>query len=129
MKLIKSTKYPFLEMVKPQSQVLKIIFPTNSILHNNFVFKFSSDITFIFSKIGNDLAMLSLADHSILSYGTFGIWGALLRKKDGEVVLPKLRNESFSSDIIKRQWQAKAIKEKASMDSYGYEIPESWIKL
>ena len=73
--------------------------------------------------------MLSLADHSILSYGTFGIWGALLRKKDGEVVLPKLRNESFSSDIIKRQWQAKAIKEKASMDSYGYEIPESWIKL
>ena len=97
--------------------------------NNNFVFYFSSDITFIFSKIGNDLAMLSLADHSILSYGTFGIWGALLRKKDGEVVLPKLRNESFSSDIIKRQWQAKAIKEKASMDSYGYEIPESWIKL
>ena len=73
--------------------------------------------------------MLSLADHSILSYGTFGIWGALLRKKDGEVVLPKLQNESFSQDIIKREWQAQALKEKAYMDSYGYEIPESWIKL
>ena len=73
--------------------------------------------------------MLSLADHSILSYGTFGIWGALLRKEDGEVVLPKLQNESFSQDIIKREWQVQALKEKAYMDSYGYEIPEDWIKL
>ena len=73
--------------------------------------------------------MLSLADHSILSYGTFGIWGALLRKKDGEVVLPKLQNESFSQDIIKREWQVQALKEKAYMDSYGYEIPDGWIKL
>ena len=24
------------------------------------------------------MALLSLADHSILSYGTFGMWGALL---------------------------------------------------
>ena len=34
------------------------------------------------------MALLSLADHSILSYGTFGMWGALLAG-DGEVTLPK----------------------------------------
>ena len=37
---------------------------------------------------GLDMALLSLADHSILSYGTFGMWGALLAGK-GEVTLPK----------------------------------------
>ena len=79
--------------------------------------------------IGIDLAMLSLADHSILSYGTFGIWGALLAK-GGEVVVPKLLlNETFSQDVIQRQWQKDALNEEASMDAYGYEIPESWISL
>ena len=73
--------------------------------------------------------MLSLADHSILSYGTFGIWGALLRKNEGQVVLPKIQAESFSQDIIQREWQKEAIKEKASMDGYGYEIPDTWISL
>ena len=37
---------------------------------------------------GSDLAMLSLADHSILTYGTFGMWGALLAK-GGFVLMPK----------------------------------------
>ena len=37
---------------------------------------------------GVDMALLSLADHSIMSYGSFGMWGALLAK-GGEVVLPK----------------------------------------
>ena len=32
--------------------------------------------------------MLSLADHSILTYGTFGMWGALLAK-GGTVIMPK----------------------------------------
>ena len=73
--------------------------------------------------------MLSLADHSILSYGTFGIWGAFLRKHGGEVVLPKTPTESFSQDVIKREWQKEAIKEKASMDAYGYEIPDTWKSL
>ena len=83
----------------------------------------------IFILIGIDLAMLSLADHSILSYGTFGIWGALLAK-GGEVVVPKLLlNETFSQDIIQRQWQKDALNEEASMDAYGYEIPDSWISL
>ena len=35
-----------------------------------------------------DLALLSLADHSILSYGSFGMWGALLAGR-GETILPK----------------------------------------
>ena len=34
------------------------------------------------------MALLSLADHSIMSYGSFGMWGALLAK-GGETVLPK----------------------------------------
>ena len=37
--------------------------------------------------LGTDLALLTLADHSILSYGTFGMWGALLAN-GGEVALP-----------------------------------------
>lgn len=36
---------------------------------------------------GVDLALLSLANHSILSYGTFSMWGALLANK-GEVLMP-----------------------------------------
>jgi galactoside 2-L-fucosyltransferase 1/2 len=41
-----------------------------------------------FSKksAGVDLALLSLADHSILTYGTFGMWGALLA--GGDVIMP-----------------------------------------
>ena len=35
---------------------------------------------------GLDLAILSLCDHSILDYGTFGMWGALLA--GGEIILP-----------------------------------------
>ena len=38
------------------------------------------------------MALLSLADHSILSYGSFGMWGALLSGK-GKTLMPK--------DIIK----------------------------
>ena len=34
-----------------------------------------------------DLALLARADHSIVSYGTFGMWGALLAN-DGEVCMP-----------------------------------------
>lgn len=37
--------------------------------------------------IGEDLAMLAACNHSILSYGTFGQWGALLA--GGEVVISK----------------------------------------
>ena len=43
----------------------------------------------IFSSLGIDLALLSLSDHSIITYGTFAMWGSLLRKKDGLTVCPK----------------------------------------
>ena len=41
--------------------------------------------------IGADMALLSLTNHSILSYGTYGMWGALL--SGGRAILPK----SFSN--------------------------------
>ena len=34
------------------------------------------------------MALLSLSNHSIVSYGSFGMWGALLSGK-GETILPK----------------------------------------
>ena len=34
------------------------------------------------------MALLSLADHSIATYGTFGMWGALLAG-GGETIFPK----------------------------------------
>ena len=33
------------------------------------------------------MALLSLSDHSIITYGTFGMWGALLAGR-GETLLP-----------------------------------------
>ena len=51
-----------------------------------------------------DMALLSLSDHSILSYGTFGLWGALLanRLKSGETVMAK---DFLQTDIgEKLQW-------------------------
>ncbi|TRY63275.1 hypothetical protein TCAL_04656 [Tigriopus californicus] len=38
-------------------------------------------------EIGNDLALLSQVNHSIITYGTFGMWGALLA--GGQTLLPK----------------------------------------
>ena len=55
----------------------------------NFVpeYIFISGIISTYYLLGTDLALLTLADHSILSYGTFGMWGALLAN-GGEVALP-----------------------------------------
>ena len=36
---------------------------------------------------GIDLSLLSMANHSIVTYGTFGIWGALLA--GGQMTFPK----------------------------------------
>ena len=36
--------------------------------------------------LATDLVLLSLADHSILTYGTYGMWGALLAK-GGETIM------------------------------------------
>ena len=50
------------------------------------------------------MALLSLSDHSILSYGTFGLWGALLanRLKTGETIMA---NDFLQTDIGEQlQW-------------------------
>ena len=39
--------------------------------------------------LGVDLALLSFSNHSIISYGSFSMWGALLSTNGGEVVMPK----------------------------------------
>ena len=38
--------------------------------------------------LATDLVLLSQADHSILTYGTYGMWGALLAK-GGETIMSK----------------------------------------
>ena len=38
--------------------------------------------------LGSDLALIGFADHSILTYGTFGMWGALLGNVN-YVIMPK----------------------------------------
>ena len=44
--------------------------------------------SFLESKdIGEDLCLLVACNHTIMSFGTFGLWGALLA--GGQVVLPK----------------------------------------
>ena len=41
------------------------------------------------------MALLSLSNHSIVSHGTFGMWGALLSGR-GETVLP---NDITNTDV------------------------------
>ena len=45
----------------------------------------SSSISYLPS--GVDLALLSFANHSIMTYGTFGMWGALIAGR-GETIMP-----------------------------------------
>ncbi len=58
---------------------------------------------------GIDLALLSLGNHSILTYGTFGMWGALLA--GGETVLPSSHrcqfHQHFTSSFFVRKCFAK----------------------
>ena len=52
-----------------------------------------------------DMALLSLSDHSIITYGTFGMWGALLanRLETGETILSEtlLKTGEVSSETSK----------------------------
>ena len=59
---------------------------------------FALNTFFSFLCIGVDLALLSLANHSIISYGTFAMWGAFLSNK-GEVVMPK---DHINTDVGQR---------------------------
>ena len=45
------------------------------------------------------MALLSQANHSILTYGTFGMWGALLA--GGQATLPATHIKSKESEEIK----------------------------
>ncbi len=47
---------------------------------------------------GIDLALLSYANHSIMTYGTFGMWGALLA--GGQATLPATHTRSKESQEI-----------------------------
>ena len=53
------------------------------------------------------MALLSLSDHSIISYGTFGMWGALLAN-NGETIMSK--------DFIKTDVGARV---KEAVDKYN----------
>ena len=59
----------------------------NDLIVVGYKFVCSNQFHFTFNFTGMDLALLTHADHSILSYGTFGLWGALLAN-DGEVCMP-----------------------------------------
>ena len=61
-------------LLSEENQGFNIIFP---------------DMKHISLKTSVVLAMLSLAQGSILTYGTFGLWGALLRKNLSIIVAPK----------------------------------------
>ena len=38
--------------------------------------------------VGTDLALMLATDMTILSHGTFGLWGALLAEKSGDIIVP-----------------------------------------
>ena len=71
----------------------------NEIHHSNHILKCTKvtrfSIVSSFFHLVTDLALLSLADHSILTYGTYGMWGALLAK-GGETLMSK---EFMKTDI------------------------------
>ena len=48
------------------------------------------------------MALLSLSDHSIISYGTFGMWGALLAN-NGETIMSK---DFIKTDVGERVKEA-----------------------
>merc|ERR1719270_1206981 len=66
-----------------------------------FPTKVQSQFNIIFPSFGASsrassvtLALLSLADHSILTYSTFGLWGSFLRKSKGEIIMPQEINKT-----------------------------------
>ena len=52
------------------------------------------NIWFTHLSIGHDLALLSLANISILSYGTFGLWGSFLSNSSEIIVSSNMMRET-----------------------------------
>ena len=63
---------------------------------------------------GMDMAMLSLCDHNIITYGTFGVWGALLSPNFDQkwVILP----QASEYEVL---WTIKDIKA-ANFDNFEF---------
>ena len=56
-------------------------------------------------SLGFDMAVMSLMDHSIISFGTFGFWGAFLKQSNGTTLFYEF--ESSVKNSVK------------SLNSYG----------
>ena len=56
-------------------------------------------LTINFNLPGYDLALLTQANHSILTYGTYGMWGALLAS--GSALLPVSHLNTLVSEEIR----------------------------
>ena len=69
---------------------------------NQHVFLINIISILIFVILAIDMALLSLSDHSIISYGTFGMWGALLAN-NGETIMSK---DFIKTDVGERVKEA-----------------------
>ena len=59
----------------------------------------------LFPFLETDLALLSLSNHSIITFGTFGLWGSLLGYGDSRLtIVPK---DYRVTDIGKEVYKAK----------------------
>ena len=56
------------------------------------------------TSLGVDLALLSLANHTVMDYGTFGLWGGLLA--GGDIIAPTgyTKGAALSPDLV--WWRA-----------------------
>ena len=55
---------------------------------NNDVYFSTSSSLSSETAVGLDLGLMMSSDVSILSHGTFGQWGALLSRKQGDIIIP-----------------------------------------
>ena len=53
----------------------------------------------MFRFLAIDMSLLSFADHAIISYGTFGMWGALLSGKGETIMSPDFRKTDVGLQI------------------------------
>ena len=66
-----------------------------------YIYIYTSIYILSFLLPGVDLALLSLSHHSIITYGTFSMWGAFFSSK-GEVIMPKDHENTDVGENIKK---------------------------